>query len=678
MQKKQLLTIYNKLYEIGKSINETITIEDLYDIACDFATKEFELDKALIFQHDDSNGWFKVVNSRGYNDPMEQRILSIINLLLSGEVIEYLRIKGKPIIHTSEKPKQEVQALVKSLFLEEAYFELLGGDKDVPYSLMIVGNSTQKKSIFDEDALLLALGNFTIQLSNSINNSLFYKAWRNEREKLEENIAKRTKQISEQNKFFEAIYKTSKDGIAVIDIETTAFLDVNPAYCEMTGYTRDELLRTSCIKMSLPDEIQKSQNMIIEVKKNGYVKNFIKHCVGKAGNIITINMSINLMDKTKILVSSKDITKEKQQEALLLKQKEEFQSIFDNSKDGIAITDLESNFLEFNDAYVEMTGYPREELLTKSSVSLTVPEEQKNSIIAFHQLQMEGFIKNLEKTYITKSGKRININMTVTLLPDKKRVLIISKDITNQKVFDEQTKLASMGEMLANIAHQWRQPLSVISTSISGLSLKSDLHIEFQEGEVQEISKAIMDQTQYLSKTIDDFRNYLKGEQNYRNVDLHSVVSEALSLVNASFVNNFIDLSVSINESINIIGSKSELQQALINIFHNAKDALKENNSDDSRFMQITTHKIDNNTLELTILDNGGGIDEKIIPNIFEPYFTTKHQSLGTGLGLSMVEKIIRHRHKQKIEVYNEEVIYKNKKYKGACFKLIFVSNINE
>ncbi|MBN2782127.1 MAG: response regulator [Campylobacterales bacterium] len=326
----KISSIYHRLYEIGKSINETVDIDELYETACDFATNELNFQKALIFEHDDSNGWFKVVKSAGYDNPIEQRIIGIINLLLSGEVIEYLRVRGEPIIHTEYKPKERVQSLVKSLFLSEAYFELFGGDKEIPYGLIIMGNGLKDiegySRLLEDSLLMMALGNFTVQLSNTINNIVFYKAWKNEKEKLEENILKRTKEIEEQKSQFEAIYKISKDGIAVLDLETTAFLDVNPAYCEMTGFTKEELLRTSCLKLSIPEDREKSQKALKEVKEKGFITNFLKTCIIKDGKHIIVNMSISLMDdKTKLLASSKDITKQKEQEQELIiaKQKAE-------------------------------------------------------------------------------------------------------------------------------------------------------------------------------------------------------------------------------------------------------------------------------------------------------------------------------------------------------------------
>jgi len=324
-QTQKQTKIYNRLYELGKSFNESLEIDNLYEMALNFSKDDLNYEKCLIFENNSENGWFKVVKSIGYDNPMEKSILKIINLLLSGEVIEYLRVTGEPIVHSEANPDAKVSALVKSLFMEEAYFELFGGDVENPYGLIVVGNSTsskEKHTSLEEDSMTkLALGNFIMQFSNTINNIIFFEAWNNEKKVLEENIIKRTKELTQQKNTFEAIYNTSKDGIAILDVETTAFLDANQAYADMTGFSKEELLRTSCLKLSFDKDIEKSKKAMQEVLKNGFITNFEKDCRTKDGEPITINMSVTLMlGGTKVLVSAKDVTEQKKLEKNLLEQ----------------------------------------------------------------------------------------------------------------------------------------------------------------------------------------------------------------------------------------------------------------------------------------------------------------------------------------------------------------------
>lgn len=354
------------------------------------------------------------------------------------------------------------------------------------------------------------------------------------------------------------------------------------------------------------------------------------------------------------------------------KQKEEFESIFKYSKDGIAITDLKLNFLDFNDAYLKMTEYTKDELLKSSCTKIGAPEYRQKSAEIINKVLEQGFVENFERTSITKTGQRVDENMTISLLPDKKRLLLVTKDVTSLKHIEQQSKLASMGEMIGNIAHQWRQPLNVITTSVSGLSMKCELGT-LDNKEIIKLSSLVLQQARYLSNTIDNFRNFIKSDVTYKEISVVDALNNSLDLTNAAMKDAYINVISHIEDDITILGNANELSQAFINIFNNSKDQLRENvEREDERLLITSTKKLNNNKLEITIKDSGGGVDENIIERIFEPYFSTKHQSVGTGLGLSMANKIIRERHHGEISVHNETFEHNDRQYCGACFSIIF------
>ena len=243
----------------------------------------------------------------------------------------------------------------------------------------------------------------------------------------------------------------------------------------------------------------------------------------------------------------------------------------------------------------------------------------------------------------------------------------------NQDKLAKQSKLASMGEMIGNIAHQWRQPLSIISTIATGIEVKKRFDT-IDDIDLDKEMESIMKQVNYLSHTIDDFKNFIKGDKEFLPISIEQLLEGTIALIEASLKNNHIHLITDINHDIKIEGNKNELEQALINIINNSKDVLKESSKED-KYIFISAKKIDDDILEIKILDNGGGIDENIIGRIFEPYFTTKHQSVGTGLGLSMAEKILRERYNASLEANNENFTYKDKNYLGACFTITFPIN---
>ena len=245
----------------------------------------------------------------------------------------------------------------------------------------------------------------------------------------------------------------------------------------------------------------------------------------------------------------------------------------------------------------------------------------------------------------------------------------LKQNIEKDRRIQEQEKMVQMGEMIGNIAHQWRQPLSVISTGATGMLMQKEYDMLTDE-QFYESCNAINNNAQYLSKTIDDFKNFIKGDRNKTNFALKSGIDSFLNLVDGSIKSHDIKIILDLQREIKIDGYENELKQCFINIFNNAKDILVEKKIED-KFMFITT-KIENNKVVIRVKDNGGGIPEDILPKIFEPYFTTKHQSQGTGLGLHMAYNLIVDGMDGIIEANNVTYYYNDKEYYGAEFKITF------
>uniref|UniRef100_UPI004048E53C PAS domain S-box protein n=1 Tax=Aliarcobacter sp. TaxID=2321116 RepID=UPI004048E53C len=238
----------------------------------------------------------------------------------------------------------------------------------------------------------------------------------------------------------------------------------------------------------------------------------------------------------------------------------------------------------------------------------------------------------------------------------------ITEQMKNQEMLIQQSKLSSMGQMIGNIAHQWRQPLSAISTQATGMKLKKQFS-NLSDDEFNYMCDSINHQVQYLSKTIDDFRNFIKGDRKYEEINLKKLIDKLLILLSGSIKNNDINVILDIESDINFIGYENELLQCFINIFNNSKDALIDVNP--SEKLLYIKGNINKNSIEISFKDNGGGIDEEILPNIFNPYFTTKHESQGTGLGLYMTYNLIVDGMNGSIEALNCEYEYKNINRKG-------------
>ena len=285
------------------------------------------------------------------------------------------------------------------------------------------------------------------------------------------------------------------------------------------------------------------------------------------------------------------------------------------------------------------------------------------------------YFKHIPYRIITKEGtEKWVLDNCVTLKNEKNEIVSfisyiidITEQIKNQELIFHQSKIASMGEMLGNISHQWRQPLSAISTLATGTSLKKEIKI-LEDTEFYENMDLINKNAQYLSKTIDDFRNFftsdinIKKETNLKNSfnSIYSLIKDSFKSSNIEIIFNLQDTNLIINESIFI--------QAMINILNNARDALTQNNNID-KYVFVDLLKNENEYL-LTIKDNAGGIEENIKNKIFEPYFTTKHKSQGTGIGLYMTNQIITKQIQGEILVKNVNYIYENKEFYGASFEI--------
>ena len=237
-----------------------------------------------------------------------------------------------------------------------------------------------------------------------------------------------------------------------------------------------------------------------------------------------------------------------------------------------------------------------------------------------------------------------------------------------QNIIAQQAKMAAMGEMIGNIAHQWRQPLSSISTSATGMKLQKELNI-LEDKFLIEGLEQINNSVQYLSTTIDDFRNFYKPDKNKKEFRILETINKVINLVDLQFRSNGITI-IKNGQDVKINSFENELIQVLINILNNARDELIKKDKDYEKLIFIDVLKNQKNLL-VQIKDNAGGIPTDIITRIFEPYFTTKNQSQGTGIGLYMSREIISKSMNGEINTKNVTFEYEGKSYEGALFEII-------
>ena len=243
----------------------------------------------------------------------------------------------------------------------------------------------------------------------------------------------------------------------------------------------------------------------------------------------------------------------------------------------------------------------------------------------------------------------------------------IQENKSKTKLLSEQAKMASLGEMLGNIAHQWRQPLSVISSAATGTRFQKEMDM-LEDKDFYRAMDSINNSAQYLSQTIEDFRGFFNPKnRKVKEFQISKTIDKVLNIINAQFVAKDITIIKSI-ENITFKSIENEIIQVLINILNNSKDALIDEEIKD-KLIFINVYKKDE-TIYIEVLDNAGGIKDDVIDKVFEPYFTTKHQSNGTGIGLYMSHDIVINHLMGSLSVSNEEFEHKSVNYIGAKFTI--------
>lgn len=233
-----------------------------------------------------------------------------------------------------------------------------------------------------------------------------------------------------------------------------------------------------------------------------------------------------------------------------------------------------------------------------------------------------------------------------------------------EELINQQSKKALMGEMIDNIIHQWRQPLSIISTQATGVKLKNELEL-LSSSEITECMDNINDSVQHLSQTINDFRNFYGKDIENKELNLKYLFDKTLKLIGPQFKTSNIEIINNICD-INICAPESELIQVLINIINNARDELLKRDFD-KKYIFIDS-VVKDGIVEIIIKDNAGGIPKNIINKIFENSFTTKKETGGTGIGLHMSRMIVKEHLLGEINVENSSYLYKDNAYTGAKF----------
>ncbi|WP_187647414.1 hybrid sensor histidine kinase/response regulator [Nitrosophilus labii] len=307
--------------------------------------------------------------------------------------------------------------------------------------------------------------------------------------------------------------------------------------------------------------------------------------------------------------------------------------------------------------YVNTTVIPIVDWNGKIVEFVAIRYDVTKSILLQEKLQkkekeLEALNKNLERRVEEQTKKLRELNLTLEKRIEKE----VEKNRQKDRMMFQQARLASLGEMLGNIAHQWRQPLmelGILFYKIKRESIENGIDKEKIE-EIYNKGISILDR---MSQTIVDFQNFFRPDKKKEIFNIYETIKHSISIVEGSLKRSNIEIKVNKYDDLDVIGYKNEFSQVLINLINNAKDALNQNRFFDKKIV-INIKKVfeeESDKAFIEVIDNGGGIKESILDKIFEPYFTTKHSSQGTGLGLYMSKMIIEQSMHGRLEVENFE-----------------------
>ena len=344
-----------------------------------------------------------------------------------------------------------------------------------------------------------------------------------------------------------------------------------------------------------------------------------------------------------------DISKQKELEELLRNAKLEFDLFMEYIPASILIKNEDGTIVYANKN--ANAFFNKENIIGLSALQL-LPEDVVPSVEAFDEnVLQKGIHEDIKEFYNAKGALEIvrTLGFKIQMQDASAQIGLVMLDITQsyldkkelknkEDIMIAQSRHAAMGEMISMIAHQWRQPISVIAMDAN--NILADIELEMVDEETLKGSSLdIIRQTQELSKTIDDFRNFFKPEANAVSISVEEVLTNAFSVINKSLANNNIEVSINVHSTTEIVTFSRELMQVFINIIKNAKEALAEKEMDGKKISIVVDDK--KGGVNISICDNAGGVDEAIVGSIFNPYFSTKGEKNGTGLGLYMSKTIV-------------------------------------
>lgn len=501
--------------------------------------------------------------------------------------------------------------------------------------------------------------------------------------------------IKSDSRIFEFLESGSLDGVWYWDLENLENEWMSPEFWRTLGYEPNE-------KKHLASEWQ---DMIFKDDLELAVENFTLHCqnpshpydqlvryIHKDGHTIWIRcrgMAIRDDDgkPIRMLGAHNDVTAIMEAKAKLEAQEKLLSRVLNSSLDGVmafkSIREEGGKIVDFewtmcNDAAYEITGFEKGSLIGERLLEKMPGNKESGLFDTYVEVVERGESKRMEfffdhdgiREWFENKSVKLDDGFVVTfsVITETKNIqerleLRVKEELKKrqeqEKLMMHQSKMATMGEMIGMIAHQWRQPLNLISLSLGTIELLvEDKDIDREK--IKEKSEKAFGALEYMSETIEDFRSFYRKDEDEVEFGISEAVGEAVEFVKAQLSSHSINIAYEKDSELKIVGAKSQLKQMMLVLLQNAKDAIIEA-KEQNLYDKSIEPKIDiyysakNGCVEIVVDDNGIGIDEGSKERLFEPYFTTKHPSVGTGIGLYMVQTIVERYFAGSIELQSKD-----------------------
>ncbi|MEO5356586.1 MAG: PAS domain S-box protein [Nitrospirae bacterium YQR-1] len=500
--------------------------------------------------------------------------------------------------------------------------------------------------------------------------------------------------VTEQRKLEEELYLQGEiianieEGATIINVSDGTIVYANPKFNAMFGYNENELTGRNVSLINAPTEVSpedKAKQIMSILNETGYWKGEILN-IKKDGTLFWCHATVSTFQHKRYgtvwITIHQDITKRKELEKKLLEEKKFSESVINTLPGLFYLFDNTGKFILWNKNLETVSGYCYEEIAKMTPLDFFTGQDRDTINTAIAAVFKTG-IAFVDAGLHTKDGRDIPYCFTGLLIKiDGKNCLTgVGTDITERKAMEtqlrqltldlekrvdeeveknrakdqlmyEHSRHIAMGELLVNIAHHWRQPLTTIGLLVQDIG-DSWRYNELNEEYLNKNIESVMSALTALSKTIDNFRNYYTNDPQKKELNITEAIDNTLSLLEGYFIQKGFVIDKQFDSELTVDLFPNEFAQVILNILTNIRDVFEQKQITDGivrirAFVESVTKKI-----VITIADNGGGVPEDIISRIFDPYFTTKDKDGGTGLGLYIAKVITEKNMKGTLSVRN-------------------------